>query len=398
MLTVRIHAPINPTGIGTHAQYLLNELIQLSESALLKLQICPIGTVSYSTKRDIARRIGSFLLTQNVTEKPNAIIVLDTPRKCNQWFDENYSFVETGVSLIAYTVFELIPVDYPGNETIEFSYRNELVKLDRFDRIWVPSIWGKRVIDHCFPHHLYKVQVVPEGIANFDHKRQDPVYGYPNLTIGTVGKFERRKGHYELIDALQSLDAEGLYINFKFWGHNWWNLHGLRNHLLALKWKDHGGKYFFGKGCSIEILGHSKWQEDVVQDWEGVGTMVFPTKSEGWGLPIGESIGLGIPTLSTGLTGSSDFFGIYDAFVKAKTGFSNRISIGGNFQLGKDPPFFNGEGFWYQVDSSDIAKAIAHMASRPSCSINPYESIAYKMKDEFSWYKSAIEVVRLLGI
>lgn len=408
MITIHLHCPLNPTGIGAHAQLLVNELINLHDAGSIKLSIVPTGVVKHSISPSIRDKISRHLLFKNdIGSEPDVSIVLNTPQRCLSWLEENQG-ISKGLK-IAYTVFELSPAfeSDPSKYTPQQKkYRSSLERLYNFDQIWVPSIWASNVLfDMDTGDMTYKVKVLPEGISTIEVK---PGYNRENssvIRIGTAGKFEKRKGYHSLIKALKDFDdVHQEPVEFIAWCHNFWFNNAAASYLasnnagLSIDRNGPGGLSYVTPSGRVRftIAPFEMWQHDMLANWAKMDYMCFPTYTEGWGLPIGECMGLGVPTFASGATGSYDYSKEYFDIVNKKTSCNLRIASSNECELAIDPPFFNGEGYWNAVESADISNALLN--NIPKIWKNGVVDAARAVREKYSWKNSAESLMKLLGV
>ena len=169
---------------------------------------------------------------------------------------------------------------------------------------WVPSAWGKQML--CNAGVLAgKIDVVPEGVDPYlyhpyfraAHARTPP---YKFLTIG---KYEERKGHKELLRAFrQAFDNDPrvqLVCKADYFHPQLEVYHAKKDAFLAL----------------VESLGLTN--VDCVWGTADLGSLlllytncdafVYPTKAEGWGLPLIDAIACGLPVITTNHSGHTEF-------------------------------------------------------------------------------------------
>jgi len=386
-MKIKLFTPINPTGIGTHAQHLLwgldNEIVCVNTE--VKLQVCPTGTVRYSASKTIRLHVGELLMRGTKFEDPDVNIVLNSPQKCNEWLEENRRF--TKGKTVAYTVFELIPRTVDTVESL--AYRKQLGDLDKFDEVWVPSEWARAQLITNYGFSCEKVKVAPEGAASYG-PITSPKKLHEGLVFGNVGKFEVRKGHHALLDTMAGIQAPTTLL---LWCHNFWAPLAAADYLKSRDWFTEDGEVFMKNEATVRLMPHVKWQEDMIKEWEQVDVMVFPTFTEGWGLPIAESIAAGIPTLTTGATGSNPFSHPY--LLRNR---HCRIPIDSAFGpcLAYDRPFFNGQGSWHTVEPISLARCIARVIEHPQQYLRKdFVDEAEQIRKNYSWEQSARHVLNL---
>jgi len=176
---------------------------------------------------------------------------------------------------------------------------NILKNLMGADQIWVPSTWGKKILlEQGIPKE--KLVVVQEGV--------DPDQYYPPVTVKTpgqpfrflfVGKYEQRKSLNELFDA--------------------WALAFGQNTTVELIIKTN---YFIDDPDRIAVMERRVaelnlpnltviWGEysskQMVELYRSADVFVFPSKAEGWGLPIIEAAAMGLPVITTYYSAPCDF-------------------------------------------------------------------------------------------
>jgi glycosyltransferase involved in cell wall biosynthesis len=153
--------------------------------------------------------------------------------------------------------------------------------------LWTPSTWGRQnLIANGI--EASRVAVIPEGVDT-DFFR--PVTRAPGrFRFLMVGKWERRKFSEGLLRAfteefIPSEDVE-LYLH----AHNPF----LPNFSLKDKVEQAGfsdaGNVVLGEPCTVAALR---------QLYQSADCFVLPTRAEGWGLPILESMACGVPAIVT---------------------------------------------------------------------------------------------------
>lgn len=166
------------------------------------------------------------------------------------------------------------------------------------DQVWVPSTWGRQVLinNGVSPE---QVKVVPEGV---DADRYYPV-GRPcrneRFRYLFVGKYEDRKSCTELIDAWADTMGQNKSVeliiktNYFVDAPDKWK--ALENHVnsknldnLVAVWGEYTSKQLFDLYATADVF-------------------VFPTKGEGWGLPIIEAAAMGLPIITTNYSAQSDY-------------------------------------------------------------------------------------------
>jgi len=204
-------------------------------------------------------------------------------------------------------------------------------------QLWTPTTFCKNVmIDHGFDAN--KIKVIPEGIdPEMFHPQVKPLPGsekIPGFKFLNVGKYEERKCTADMIKAF---DEE--FINTKdvvliLACHNFFE----KGFDIRKKLKDLHLK------CPEKILLIDPVAEHhaVAQLYAAADAFIFPTRAEGWGLPIIEAIATGLPTIVTHYSGQTEFLTPEMAYLLDYT----LTDIPIPFFLSKD----NDYGQWAQPD------------------------------------------------
>lgn len=401
MSFIRLHCPINPTGIGTHAQYLLEQLVGLQQTYGFVLSINPTGGVSYSVTPEARRIISGDLMTGKVNyfSSPPVDVVLNTPRRCVQWFNEN----EGKQSIkIAYIVFELYPQkNPPGADSRAQKYIDSLRALDVFDKIFVPAHNQKAIlIGLGISEH--KIEVVPEGVDPITAPRHPMNVNGDMVTYVNMGKFEHRKGHLELLRAMTRRALEGDRVRLVASWNNPWAVN-IEHRLvcdhtwLQAKKTDQAILYSL-KESEILLVNHMNWKHDVRKLWQTADAAIFPTKAEGWGLPIGDAAAGGIPTFATSNTAMADYLGEYNRKFPWQT-----FSAHKGYELARDGLFFEEDGLWTTYEPSLESQIVTCMRLFEETMYQADKRTelmrnAIKLSEDYSWRRAAEKFLSACGI
>ena len=200
---------------------------------------------------------------------------------------------------IAYTVWEStkVPDDW-------------IDPLKAVDMIWVPSNWGRQImIENGFSED--KIEVVPGGV---DSEIFSPLAKpHPELSkidkfkFIHVGRYEERKGTPQLIRAFDEEfgGSDGVVLvlvshnpfieNFDLW--NEINKLDIKHHdqVIAIEpFKEHATMASLFTACDAAI---------------------FPSRAEGWGLPILEAMACGLPAITTDYSAPTEFVSEANAYL-----------------------------------------------------------------------------------
>jgi glycosyltransferase involved in cell wall biosynthesis len=171
--------------------------------------------------------------------------------------------------------------------------------FDRFDEIWVPSIWGRDVlIDNGIDSA--KIVVMPEGVDStvFLPKPQ----AHAPYRFLTVGKYEGRKSIDETVDAFFAAfprDDHGveLWLKCDYFGRP------DRTHEFAQK---------FQGDPRIKVIYGEMTKAALADLYHQCDAFVFASKAEGFGLAGLEAIACGLPLLAVNYSGQTAFLEALD--------------------------------------------------------------------------------------
>lgn len=186
--------------------------------------------------------------------------------------------------------------------------QDELQWLTAADVVFVPSHWGKQVlIDNGLKAE--DIEVVPEGI--------DPDLFHPFLRgcyprddvfrVLVVGKFEIRKGFPEFRHGFAKAFGGDEKARLLLKSDSPWmktvkseeayedNLDQLRHPI-----RDSGAE-------NIRLLIGDYSDADLFHFYNACDLLLFPSRAEGWGLPLLEAVSCGLPVAATYYSGHTDF-------------------------------------------------------------------------------------------
>jgi len=166
------------------------------------------------------------------------------------------------------------------------------------DQVWVPSEWGKNVLVSN-GLDLDRIQVVPEGVnSDCYYPRSGRASANPFVFL-FVGKYETRKCLEETMQAFAEAfgndSTKELVIKTGYFtddAERWRRLQNLHAEL----------------GCeNIRIIYAGVDPQDMWNLYRGANAFVFPTRGEGWGLPLIEAAAMGVPIITTWWSGHTEF-------------------------------------------------------------------------------------------
>ena len=304
---------------------------------------------------------------------------LEQAMRDSQYFDANISFVGSPLNgyfkgtNIQWTVFEgsKIPAGQRG--------------IYNDHDIWLPTEWGREtaVKNGVDPK---RIEVVPEGVDhNLFHPYMKSREPRPFRFL-TIGKYEVRKSYDEILTAFAETygndPAVELIIKSGFFQDQERKQREMRAHIDSF-------------GCkNIQLFFGSYGPADISNLYRSTDCFVFPSKAEGWGLPLIEAAACGLPLITTNYSGHTEFLQHITSsclFVDYELGPVNCPEYK-NFY-----PMPDGDwGVWAHPKVSSLADKM-----REAYEMSPvYRVEAFKnseiIRSKYSWAQSATKSLELL--
>ena len=173
--------------------------------------------------------------------------------------------------------------------------RRWVEQIDAFDRLWMPSPWGRDVL---LGHGIdgSKIRVVEAGVDDRIYQpRPEPHAAFVFLL---VGKYEPRKSIEETIEAFLAEFPAARNPKVELWlkaDHPVFpeRVETLRSRIAADR--------------RIRVLSGVYSDEELAALYNRADAFVFPTKAEGFGLPTIEALACGLPVITPEHTGQGAF-------------------------------------------------------------------------------------------
>ena len=204
----------------------------------------------------------------------------------------------------------LLELDIPGYKVLYTLFESEILPLgmkenaEKFDLVITASEWGANIL--CNELSREKIAVAPLGVDplifhcwdnNKDIKEEDP------FIFLAVGKYEKRKSYDEIVQAFELsfseksknkllLRLDNLFLD---------NTHQQASKLIK---PERSHQILFVKS---EPPGSFLKVEIMAELYRSSHCFLFPSKGEGWGLPLIEAISCGIPYIATNYSGQTEF-------------------------------------------------------------------------------------------
>ena len=284
MFLLHFLASPNPfIGYGVHALNLRRELAVLASSGAFLLQLTD------PTKPEELKQVCK-LLADMPFDLPVLNVLLGDGRSSHEVLD-----LLPG-QRITYTVFEsdVLPEGWKEN-------------LERSDLVLTASDWGAEILRQGLERT--PVAVVPEGVdPTLFHQWNRPTDRQPwrrherpeapleeCFRFLAVGKFETRKSYEELLAAFHLAFADRPDVRLQLRLHNVFDP-TYRERLQALDIHGPGERVLLVEGSEGGVMLSPEGMADV---YRSSHCFVFPSKGEGWGLPLIEAISCGTPFIAT---------------------------------------------------------------------------------------------------
>lgn len=363
---INFFGPVNTLGTGVHCYNLA-----LAYERLTKESVCLIPPFGNANLRD--EHVDRWLQNRNDFDVHNPSIMI---------FDTAFLTQFSGTPRIGYAVFE----------TDELTLV-QLKAVRSCDHVLVPSTWGQMVLTH----HGVKSHVIPEGY--------DPIKFPVGMEIQTetsvprflhVGKSESRKGTMQVLkcfaEALEensanlTMHCENPFMNGGGWDQLQEALYdiGFRPVVTPRSGNPLNERWKRG-GLLVRLSFH---QDSLSELYRTHDCGVFPSKGEGWGLPILECIASGTPAIVGNWSGQSEFLG---------TDYPKELTLAKpNPVKANDGVWFHGDrGYWYEPTDTDlIARFRWAYANVRDFKSTPEWKTAVDQCRSFTW-QNAAEMLQL---
>lgn len=277
---------------------------------------------------------------------------------------------------------------------------------NNFDAIGTASQWGAEILKKRLPNK--EIFYAPHAFSlKGDHKVPDrpsrakrlemwtkqlrASIGSNTQILGNIGKFEKRKGHYDLLDTVLEIGRERPILLVTAWFNPFMNGH---YPFFAMHERDmrpllvNSPIYLYQKDqAMVLILPRVQSKEGLIGLMRHVDTYVSPAYCEGWDLPLFEMMSHRSHCIASLNTAHLEYCS--EDNVTPLKEFDVVPAI-------DDTPFFSGQGTWNQINREelrlqiDMAHSIGEEARR---------SIAKKAEadcKQFTWETSAKEILRVV--
>lgn len=259
--------------------------------------------------------------------------------------------------------------------------------LKRSHLIWVPSKWAEAVL---ISHGLNsdQIHVVHEGV------NPDTYHPYcrPKSSTGNIfrffmcGKKETRKGFDELLEGFKIAFGSDQTIELHLKADYFW-----RGQAQDDAKQDELSRQIDVLGLNNVVPIHGALStSDMALLYNNYDAMIFPSRAEGWGLPLIEAIACGLPIISTYYSGHTEYLAaIRGQFVR----------LDHHLQPISCPEFlqhWKAGGQWAVASPDEIAKKLVFMRENHNCFQQHALTASQIIRDYFSWRHAAEQAIRSL--
>jgi glycosyltransferase involved in cell wall biosynthesis len=169
--------------------------------------------------------------------------------------------------------------------------------------VWLPTEWARKVAI-ARGINAEKISVVPEGVDTESfHPYLIPTRNYnpavDRFRFLLIGKYEQRKSIDEAIDAFAQVYGHDTSVELVIKS-DFFREPELKRQQLLRKIDNSGA-------VNIHLVWGFQTQDQLANLYRTCHVFLFPTKAEGWGLPLIEAAATGLPIITTFHSGQTEF-------------------------------------------------------------------------------------------
>lgn len=174
--------------------------------------------------------------------------------------------------------------------------------LQQVHQVWSPSHWGTEVLQ-AHGIETSRIRIVPEGVDtavfNTDAPALEALAQLPGTKFINVGKYEERKGTADLIRLFdRTFRSEDVYLVLL--SHN--------PFIAGFNLSKEVDGMNLNRRERILCIDPLPNQQLVASLYTACDVGVFPTRAEGWGLPITDAMACGLPVIVTQYSAVTEYF------------------------------------------------------------------------------------------
>lgn len=256
------------------------------------------------------------------------------------------------------------------------------------DQVWVPSSWGQEVlVANGIP--ASKICVVPEGVNSqlFHAYRRIKWTADRPFRFLSVGKYEQRKSFDETLEAFAQTfgNTAGIELVIKS---NYFTNHEQKAQALQKKILELGL-------TNVTVLWGQMQASEIAELYRSCDAFVFPTKGEGWGLPLIEAAASGLPIITVPYSGHTEFV---QHIANSVVGVSYVMTdIACPEYQAYYPDINSNWGQWARPDVYSISNAFQTVCREYDTLYSNAQKNSEIIRDRFNWQKSVDRALAAIG-
>lgn len=369
-----LYGPINPLGYGVFTKNIINGLI---ENNIINFSVLPIGPIHIEDPRE--KQLIEGIINESSWDRSAASLAI--------WHEFDLTKF-SGKKLIAFPIFE----------TTKFN-QTSVSQLSQMDAICVASEWAKSVVIDNIGTNV-PVFVVP-GAGNCTPN--DMVDDSKNniFTFISVGKFEKRKSHVELLNAFKqafsNAKVEHRLILHCYNPHLQQFDKHIKNCLISLGYKiqnntTNTAAIIASCGNALVSIPLGFIPQDQLQSlYKYAHIGVYPSKGEGWNLPLMESIQHGLPCIATNYSAHTEY--LNDNYKYPKDLLLNNFKL----ESAIDSVYFRGDrGEWASPSIEELTEKLIYAENNYSKLLQSFSESVNLIRENFTWSNSATKLLNII--
>jgi len=272
---------------------------------------------------------------------------------------------------IAYAVWETSRI--PGSE---------LEHLKHADEIWIPSTWGKGMLEQSGIPPA-RARVVPEGVDTRLYKprlRKGRAFSKRRFRFLCVGKWEKRKGIDLLLNAYTRAFRAEDRVELVLHCHN--------PLVPGFDIRERVARTITSPHPPVRYSPPAK-ESAMVKLYNSCDAFVLPSRAEGWGLPVIEAMACAKPVIVTGYSAYLDFVNQQNGYL---VDVKRMVKV-------DDPDNFNPDldyGEWAEPDGEHLASILRHLFEHQSEAVDKGRAGRADVVRSWTWDHSAAKAWQCL--
>jgi glycosyltransferase involved in cell wall biosynthesis len=363
MVDFNLYCPVNNLGYGVVARSLIKELSVKSNNSF---HLSIIGQPQLDDRAEL----------QNITHLTGNLWNRAAPSVAI-WHEFDLNKFSSN-KLIAFPIFETTRFNLPA-----INY------LKQMDAVFVMSKWAKDIVHQNIGENI-PVFVVP-GAADVSDALD--IAKNKTFTFFTVGKFESRKSHAELIAAYANTFANSTHetrLICHIFNPFIKDFTEVITKLLTQLGLTVLSNSTISATCIVAVKGNAiveipkrvLLRSQVLQLYKYCHVGVFPSKAEGWNLPLMEAIQLGTPCIATNYSAHTEY--LTSEFDYPQDLLLNKTQL----ITANDGVYFKGDrGEWAAIDMNELKEKLLYSCTNYNSIVKTFDNT--KIKETFTWNKSA---------